>query len=159
MIEMFGIVSTIFIIVFFVNEAAKGFGRKISAMTAPNSGCSVTRSDDLKYYTLAYLGPKNHIEFASVGYLYDDGYWNEVESLDYERGLFVASIIREDYRHVRFKKEKIEAITLKKLSECIEKKFQEWNYEHHLETVEKSRNLRLSESMFLRNTKTNFAID
>lgn len=159
MIEIFGIVSTLFIIGFFVNEAAKGVGKKISALTAPNSGCSMTRTDDLKHYDLAYFGPNNHIEFASVGYLYDDGYWNTVESLKRDRGMFEAKIIREDYKHVQYKEGTVRAATLKNLSERIEKIFKEWNYEHHLETVEKTKNQRLSESEFLRNVKTNFTID
>ena len=158
MTEIFGIVSILFIIGFFVNEAAKGVGRKISTMTAPNSGCSVTRSDDLKFYELAYLGPKNHIEFVCVGKLYDNGYWNTVESLERDGNMFEASIIREDYKHVQYKKETVRAATLKELSDCIEDTFKEWNHEHHLETVEKNRNLRLNESEILRNAKTNFTI-
>ena len=158
MIEIFGIVSTLFIIGFFVNEAIKGIGRKISTYTAPNSGCSVIQTDDMKYYDLAYFGPNNHIEFASVDYLYDDSHWNRVVSLKHDRGMFEASIIREDYRHVQYKTETVRAATLKNLSERIEKTFKDWNHEHHLETQERIRNQRLSESEFLRNVKSNFTI-
>ena len=141
-----------------MNEAAKGVGRKISTLTAPHSGCSVNLTDDVEYYELAYFGPNNHTEFASIGCLYDDGYWNRVESLKRERGMFESLIIKEDYKHVQYKTETVRAATLKNLSERIEKIFKEWNYEHHLEKVEKTRDQRLSESEFLRNVKTNFTI-
>lgn len=158
MIEVFCIVSMIFMIGYIFAGAAKGVVQKISTLTAPNSGCSLTRTDDLKHYDLAYFGPNNHIEYASVGYLYDDSYWNTVESLKRDEGMFEASIIREDYKHVQYKTEKVRAATLKNLSERIEKTFKVWNYEHHLETVEKTRNLRLGESEFLRDVKTDFTI-
>lgn len=158
MIEIFGIVSTLFIMGFFVNEAIKGIGRKISTYTAPNSSCSVKQTDDLKYYDLAYFGSNNHIELARVSCLYDDNHWNRVVSLKRDRGMFEASIIREDYRNVQYKNETVRAATLKDLSERIEKTFKDWNYEHHLETVEMIRNQRLSESEFLRNAKTKFTI-
>lgn len=136
MIEVFCIVSMVFMIGFIFAEAGKGVGKKISTLTAPDSGCSVNQTDDLKHYDLAYFGPNNRIEFASVGYLYNDGYWNTVESLKRDRGMFEASIIREDYKHVQYKKETIRAATLKNLSERIEKVFKEWNNEHHLEKME-----------------------
>ena len=104
MIEVFCIVSMVFMIGFIFAEAGKGVGKKISTLTAPDSGCSVTQTDDLEHYDLAYFGPNNRIEFASVGYLYNDGYWNTVESLKRDRGMFEASIIREDYKHVQYKK-------------------------------------------------------
>jgi len=155
MIETFCIMTMLFTIGYFI---AKGAGRKISRLTAPNSGCSVTMADDLSHYVICYLGPNHHVEYEWVEFLQDDLYWNRVESLELDKGMFEASITREDYNHVQYKKDTVRAATLKDLSERIEKRFEEWNKERQIEQAERIRKTRISESDFLKNRKSNFTI-
>lgn len=136
MFETLSIVCLIFVIGYFVNESAKGVGRKISSLAAPDSGCKVHLTDDGKYYDLWYMGPNHHVETAWVEFLNDGIYWNKVESLKRDRGMFEARIIREDYNHVQYKEDTVRAATLKNLSERIEKIFKEWNFEQRLQTEE-----------------------
>lgn len=118
---------------FLVAGLANDTGKEISSLVAPNSGCSVTLSDDLSHYVICYLGPNHKVEYEWVNNLKDDIYRNKVESLKRDRGMFEARIIREDYKHVQYKEETVRAATLKNLSERIEKTFKEWNFPHCLQ--------------------------
>lgn len=125
MIELFCILSMLFIIGFFVSKAAKGAGRKISRLTAPNSRCSVTRTDDGEYYDLNYLGPNNHIEMAKLRM---GSTRNHIASLDYDNKVFKFVIKRREFVPDRVLEEKtFEARTVKELAEDIEKQFKEWD--------------------------------
>lgn len=125
MIELFCILSMLFVIGFFVFEATKGVGRKISRLTAPNSGCRVTRTDDGEYYDLNYLGPNNHIEMARLRM---GSTRNHIASFDYDDMVFKSVICRREFVPDRVLEEKtFEARTVKELADDIEEQFREWD--------------------------------
>lgn len=125
MIELFCLISVLFIIGFFVFEAAKGARGKISRLTAPNSGCSVTRTDDGEYYDLSYLGSNNHIEMARLRM---GSTRNHIASLDYDGMVFKSVICRREFVPDHVLEEKtFEARTVKELADDIEEQFKEWD--------------------------------
>lgn len=127
MIEVFCIVSVLVIIGFFISEAAKGAGRKISRLAAPFSGCSVTQTDDGKFFDLNYLGPNNHIEMARLRM---GSARNHVVSLTYENKIFKSVVNHREFVPERVLEEKMfEAKTVKKLADDIEEQFKKWDTE------------------------------
>lgn len=125
MIETFCIVSVLVMIGFVISEAAKGAKGKITRFAAPYSGCSVTQTDDSKYYDLNYLGPNNHIEMARLRM---GSAKNCVVSLAYENRMFKSVISRREFVPERVLEEKtFEARTVKKLADDIEEQFMKWD--------------------------------
>ena len=128
MIEVFCIVSMIFMIGYIFAGAAKGVGKKISSLTAPCSGCKAYLEDDGKHYTLSYIGhigSKLHIESAWVRC---GSARNHVVSLEYSDKVFRAVVMHKEFVPDRVIEEKdFEARTIKKLADNIEGQFREWD--------------------------------
>lgn len=125
MIEMFCIMSMVFMIGYIFAEAGKGAGKKISRLTAPYSGCSVTQPDGVEYYDLNYLGPNNHIEMARLRM---GSARNYVVSLTYEKKVFKATVQRREFAPDRVLEEKtFEARTVRKLADAVEEQFRLWD--------------------------------
>lgn len=125
MIETFCILAMLFMIGYFITGAAKAAGNKLSWLSAPNSGCSVTHPDEGRYYDLNYFGPKNHIEMARI---WMGSARNHVLSLNYDNQVFKSDIIRKEYAPDRIiAKKTFEAKTVKELADGIEKQFKEWD--------------------------------
>lgn len=118
------------VIGYFVIESARGVGRKVSRLTAPDGGCGVRLTDDGKYYDLWYFGANHHIETAWVP---NCSARNKVMSLSYDKKEFEALIMCKDYGSGPvLRVEKVRAHTVKKLAETIEGKFKQWDKEDNL---------------------------
>ena len=130
MIEIFCFLCMLAVIGYLIVAAGRSAGGKVSALTAPHSGCSVTLSADAHFYELWYMGPGNRIESAWVPRC---NVRNTVESLTYEHGVFEVQLICCSRRdgHVR-RQEKVRAATLKQLETVIVSRLKEWDAEDGL---------------------------